>query len=137
MSACGTYCDHPSGPTGDQDTRAFRAEVEVENPELRVLPGMIASVRLDRTLATGALVIPQDWLVTRRDGVGAFLDDHGIARYVSVHAGRIVRDQVVIDGGLEVGNRIVIKGHRSLADGDKLIVTRSGRCCENGRVNFD
>jgi RND family efflux transporter MFP subunit len=124
-------------PTGDQDTRAFRAEVEVDNPDMKVLPGMIASVNLDRTLATDAVVIPQGWLVTRRDGVGAFLDDGGVARYVSVKAGKIVRDLVVIDEGLSVGDRVVITGHRSLSDGDRLMVSREGHCCKDGRATFD
>ncbi len=124
-------------PTGDRDTRAFRAEVEVTNGDMKVLPGMIASVRLDRTLESGAVVIPQDWLVTRRDGVGAFLDDGGVANYVPVKAGRVVRDLVVIDAGLSAGDRLVIKGHRSLADGDRLMVSRSGVCCTEGRVRFD
>ncbi|MGD8860094.1 MAG: efflux RND transporter periplasmic adaptor subunit [Myxococcales bacterium] len=124
-------------PTGDQETRAFRAEVEVENGDMKVLPGMIASVRLDRTLETGGVVIPQDWLITRRDGVGVFLEQDGVVHYRPVKAGRVVRDQVIIDEGLQAGDRIVITGHRQLADGDPVVITREGQCCKRGRVAFD
>jgi RND family efflux transporter MFP subunit len=124
-------------PTGDQETRAFRAEVEVDNADMKVLPGMIASVRLDRTLQTGGVVIPQDWLITRRDGVGVFLENDAVAHYRPVKAGRVVRDQVIIDEGLQAGDRIVIKGHRQLADGDSLVITREGQCCKRGRVAFE
>ena len=124
-------------PTGSRDTRAFRVEVEVDNPELRNKPGMIASVDVARTLAQDSVVIPQDWLVTRRDGVGVFLVQDGKARYVPVKAGRVVREQVVIDEGLSPGAQVVIKGHRQLADGDALIVARHGRCCTDGRAVFN
>ena len=124
-------------PTGDRDTRAFEAEVAVDNPDLQIKPGMIASVSIDRTLADGATVIPQDWLVTRRDGIGVFIDDSGAARFVAVKPGQVVRDQVVIAEGLLPGARLVIRGHRDLSDGDPLSVAREGMCCKNGKAKFD
>jgi len=124
-------------PTGDRDTRAFEAEVSVDNADLKIKPGMIATVSIDRTLASGATVIPQDWLVTRRDGVGVFVDEGGKARFVAVKPGQIVRDQVVIAEGLLPGARLVIRGHRDLTDGDPLSVAREGVCCTNGRAQFD
>jgi len=124
-------------PTGDQDTRAFRAEVEVDNADLSIMPGMIASVSVARTLEAGAVVVPQDWLVTKRDGVGVFIEHDGKVRYQPVKAGRVVREDVVIDEGVNEGARVVIKGHRELADGDPVVVVREGRCCNDGRVLFD
>lgn len=124
-------------PTGDQDTRAFEAEVSVDNPAGHLKPGMIASVQLDRTIAEGAFVVPQDWLVTRLNGVGVFLDDDGKARFVKVTPGQVVRDQVIVREGLSEGARLVIKGHRNLADGDPLSIAREGVCCTDGRVRFD
>ena len=38
--------------------------------------------------------------------------------------------------GLEAGARVVVVGQRGLAEGDPLIVSREGRCCENGRVVY-
>lgn len=123
-------------PAADISTRLFTVEVAVENPERRLLPGMIAEVRLVEELAEGAVVIPQDWLVTRRDGVGVFLEQDGVATWRSVEAGAIVHDQVVIRGGLSVDDRVVMTGHRELAEGDSLILTREGVCCEGGRAVF-
>lgn len=120
-------------PTGDPETRAFRVEVEVDNGDGRVLPGMIATARVRGTLASGAVVIPQDWLVTRREGVGVFLDESGVATYRSVTAGKVVREQVIIDHGLAQGDRLIMTGHRSLVEGDPLVISREGVCCTDGR----
>jgi hypothetical protein len=37
---------------------------------------------------------------------------------------------------LAAGDKVVFIGHRALADGDPLIVSRTARCCENGRVAY-
>jgi len=122
---------------GDLKTRAFEAEIEVPNPDHRLLPGMIVTVAVSQSLATDSVIIPQDWLVTRLSDVGVFLDDDGVARWRKLDLGDIVRDQVVVKAGLSEADRVVITGHRDLADGDHLLIMREGVCCENGRAVFN
>lgn len=124
------------GTAADLETRAFTAEIEVENADRELLPGMIASVNVAKNVSEDAVVIPQDWLVTKRDGVGVFLVENDVAHWQPVEPGQVVRNQVVIREGISVGDRLVITGHRGLADGDALLVAREGRCCEQGRVTF-
>jgi hypothetical protein len=42
----------------------------------------------------------------------------------------------VVTEGLLPGEAIVITGHRDLAPGDPLLVSRAGVCCSNGRAVF-
>ncbi|MFT5686441.1 MAG: membrane fusion protein (multidrug efflux system) [Myxococcota bacterium] len=123
-------------PAADLQTRSFTVEIAVDNPDGRLLPGMIASASIGGELASDAVVIPQDWLVTRIDGVGVFVDEDGVARWRDVTPGQIIHDQVVITDGVSVGDRVVFTGHRGLADGDTLLKTREGVCCTNGRVTY-
>lgn len=123
-------------PAADLRTRTFTAKIEVPNPDGALLPGMIASVRLARTVGRNAIVLPQDALVTQLDGIGVFLDQGGVARWRPVKVGAVVHDQVIIEDGLADGEKVIVTGHRELADGDPLIVLRSGKCCTNGRVVF-
>lgn len=123
-------------PTGDLRTRAFEAEVEVPNPDGRLLPGMIASVRVAEVVAQGTVVVPQDFLVTRREGIGAFVEERGGARWRPLELGQIAGSQVVVRSGLVVRDRLVVVGHRDLAEGDPLLVAREGSCCRDGRVVF-
>ena len=53
-----------------------------------------------------------------------------------IELGEVVRDQVFVDSGLEKGARIIITGHRSLLDGDPVLIAREGACCTRGRVKF-
>lgn len=123
-------------PAASLQTRAFTVEVAVDNPERRLLPGMIASVRVYETLAEDTVIVPQGWLVTRIDSVGVFVDVDNRAVWRPVHSGGIVRDQVIIKDGLSVGDRVIMTGHRGLAEGDALIIAREGTCCDGGRAAF-
>lgn len=123
-------------PAADLRTRAFPAEVEVPNPERQLLPGMIARVKVQRPVLQDAVVIPQDWLVTRRDQRGVFVVSEGSAVWRDVVLGEVIHDRVVVTEGLEPGEVVVINGHRDLVDGDPLIISREGRCCSEGRPVF-
>jgi len=120
----------------DLETRTFLAEVEVPNPEGRLLPGMIASIGIEAGVDGSALVLPQDWLVTSMQGLGVFVEEDGVARWRPVRAGALVHDQLIIEEGLAAGDRIVITGQRGLADGDRLLISREGVCCTHGRATF-
>lgn len=124
-------------PAADLKTRAFEIELSVKNAERRLLPGMIARVRLDVELDGEMIVIPQYVLVTRRKGNGVFVVEEDLARWRPLQLGRVVRDQVIVDSGLEPEAEIVVTGHRELVEGDAITVVRTGTCCTDGRVEFD
>ncbi len=83
------------------------------------------------------LVISQDWLVTRPEGVGVFVEQEGKAVWRPVKLGEVVRKQVEVKRGLQAGDALIIVGHRELVDGDQVLVQRKGRCCVQGRASFD
>ncbi len=139
----------------DLKTRAFEVVIELPNADEQLLPGMIANVTLKTGPATtrapsgasgdgerpdaqapGSIVIAQDWLVTRPDGVGVFVVKDGKAAWRPVRVGSVLRKQVSIEEGLADGDVLIIVGHRDLVEGDKVLVQRKGRCCVNGRAIF-
>lgn len=141
VSASGTGALHQGvvrhiGPAADLRTRSFPVEVFVDNPDGTLLPGMIASVRVRSQVGEGALVIPQDWVVTKLEGPGVFVDVDNVAEWRDLELGAVIRDQVVVLDGLSVDERLIITGHRELAQGDELLVVREGVCCEGGRAVF-
>ncbi len=123
-------------PAADLQTRAFRVVVEVPNPERTLLPGMIAYVSLAEEVEAGRVMLPQYVLVTRLEGNGVFVNDGGVARWRPLVLGPVIRDQVIVESGVTTAEQVIVTGHRELADGDAVIVNRSGRCCEEGRVIF-
>jgi multidrug efflux system membrane fusion protein len=112
-------------------------EVTVPNPDHKLLPGMIANVAFQSKDLSGALLIPQDLLVTRLDSNGVFIvDKEQVAHWRPLQLGEIVGQQVEVTGGIRKGERIVSVGMRSLSEGDKVIISREGVCCTDGNVVF-
>lgn len=122
-------------PTADLNTRAFEVDVEVANPSGELLPGMVASVTARRDLGEGFLV-PQDWILSKGQTHGVYVEVDGFAEWREVTLGQVVRNQVFIDAGLSEGDRVVMVGHRELLAGDALLVAREGTCCADGRAQF-
>jgi len=123
-------------PAADPRTRTFMAEISVPNPDGALLPGMIAGALLSAEAATDAIVLPQDWLVTARSGVGVFVVEEGHAAWRPVETGAVVHDQIIVLGGIGEGDQVVMVGQRNLVDGDAVLVVREGVCCTDGRATF-
>ena len=124
-------------PAADLQTRTFMIEVEVDNPASKLLPGMIAQVAFASKGSADAILLPQDLLVTRRDGNGVFLlgkDETAVWRPLTL--GAIIGTEVEVKDGLTVGDKVVSQGQRSLSQGDHLLVTREGHCCTEGRIVY-
>ncbi|MCG8554862.1 MAG: efflux RND transporter periplasmic adaptor subunit [Proteobacteria bacterium] len=124
-------------PTADLRTRSFMVKVEVPNRDEVLRPGMIAKVEFHQVAEREQLIMPQELLVTRLDGNGVFVvDEQSVARWRPLTLGQVIGDQIVVEAGLEGGEMVVVVGHRSLSDGDALILARQGECCTKGRVVF-
>jgi RND family efflux transporter MFP subunit len=102
------------GRTVDPDKRTVHLWIEVTNPEGRLLPEMFADVTLVTQVATEALVVPLDAVLTegaeqfvfvengdtyiRQSLVLGLRDD----RYVEVREGLFPGDRIVVRGGYEL-----------------------------------
>ena len=117
--------------------RIFPVEVTIANPERTLLPGMIARVRLVGDSVGDTLVLPQDWLVSRKDTQGVFTIADDRAAWRPLELGEVIRNQVVVRSGLAIGDDVVIMGQRELFDGDPVMVVRGGVCCRDGHAVFD
>lgn len=114
------------GATVDPSTRTFAIEVEIANPGGRIKPEMIANVALLRREFEDVIVVPQEALVRTADGFRAFVvegqGDQTTARAVDVVLGANAGNEIVVEQGLEPGQRLVIVGQQQLAGGDQVRV---------------
>lgn len=126
---------HQISRVGDGKTRSFQVDVQVDNPDQRLLPGMVSRVTVGQSLGQ-AMVIPQDWVISKLDGHGVFVEREGKANWQAIKLGDVIQNQVVVEEGLAIDDRIITVGHRELLDGDPVLVAREGRCCTSGRVTY-
>ena len=113
-------------PAADPKARSFEITVAIDNPDLKLRSGMIASIQVaDKVADRRPVRIPIDALVheptrdqylvytvEKKDGGAA------TARAVHVRPGPLVGNQVSILDGLTAGQRIVASGANLLRSGD-------------------
>lgn len=114
------------GATVDPQNRTFPIEIRMANPGGLVKPEMVANVLVQRRNLAEAVVVPQDALVRVEDGYVAFVaeqdGDGMVARVRPVELGTSQNNEVVVESGLSAGDRLIVVGHKSVADGDRINV---------------
>ncbi|MFT5504703.1 MAG: RND family efflux transporter MFP subunit [Gammaproteobacteria bacterium] len=110
-------------PVFDSATRQARIELLVNNPELRLKPGMFVRALLTLQAVKDATIVPEQALIRRDDLTGVFLvdEDRKTARWKSVEVGIRQSNKVqIVDPPMS--GRIVILGQQLLEDGSDLRV---------------
>ncbi len=115
----------------DTTSRKFPVEIEVENQDQRILPGMMARVALQLGEPVPSRALPRDAVLDqfgveyvfaiRKEGEGLVAE----RRRVEVRAIPFRPEQVEVVGGLEEGDEIAILGMAELRDGTRVRVRAS------------
>lgn len=110
--------------------RTFPVELVLPNPGGSIKPEMVANLALVRRSQGDAIVIPQEALVRTETGYIVFVVEESsqgaLARAREVEVGSAQENQVLILSGLETGERLVVVGQMSVADGDRVNVVKKG-----------
>lgn len=114
------------GTAVDRESRTFPIEIVMDNPEGEVKPYMIANVRVLMRRIDEAIVVPRDVLLRTEEGQQAIVVVEGengpVAEARDVTLGATSEDEVVVTGGLEAGERLVVRGHQMVDPGDRVRV---------------
>ena len=114
------------GATVDPENRTFSVELVLPNPGRRIKPEMIAEITVVRQEIEGAIVVPQQALVSMEEGYVVFVVEGSgegavaAARPVQVLAGQ--GNEAVVGSGLDSGERLVVVGQQGLTAGDRVRV---------------
>jgi len=112
-------------PELDRRTRTITVEAKLrENIEL--LSGMFARVKIPVNKIENAKVIPQSALLARVDGTFVVWKvKSGIVQPITVKVLLEANGEIAIEGDLQVGETVVIRGNESLRAGAKVKVMKS------------
>lgn len=115
-------------PTIDPDTRTLLVRAALDNADHRLRPGLFARVDLGVSRRDGVVMIPEEAVLQRADGQVVFrLVDGSRVERRSVETGQHADGEVEVRG-LEVRDRVVVRGQHLLTDGVRVSVrTPDGR----------
>lgn len=105
-------------------SRTFEVEILINNREKLLKPGMNANVQISEYTRTDAVVINQDLIVDYGDEQYLFVLDGDIARKRVIKLGGRNENMVLIESGLNPGEKVIYEGFQSVKDGDKVQVVQ-------------
>ena len=110
-------------PTLNPDSHTFPVEIEVNNTDLRLRPGMFSRVTMnfgthDRPLVPDMAVLKQ----TGSNDRYVFVEKDGKAIYTLIQLGTRIGDKYEIISGLSAGDRVIVQGNTGLIDGAEVQV---------------
>ena len=109
-------------PRIDMDTRTVRVRAEIENTDLKLRPGMLLTIEVERHI-DHVLQLPESAIIPIQDKQFVFVVEQDKAVRKSVKTGRRKPGLVEIIDGLNMGEHVVIEGALKLRDGSQVAVS--------------
>lgn len=111
-------------PAINEETRTFSGYIVINNPELKLRPGMFAKADIVTIRKDSVLSIPKDIIKNRRGGKLVYTVDRNTADEKVIHTGISNDKYIEVEKGLEPGDKIVVKGYEWLRNRSKVKVMK-------------
>lgn len=107
-----------------EGTNTFETTIVIDNPALRLRPGMIGRVRLEVRTVPDALLVPMLALVKRENGMVLFVEQDGVVEERPVEPGAVQGEEILVREGLAPGESVVVVGQQDLVHGQSVVVMK-------------
>ncbi|MCW3806228.1 efflux RND transporter periplasmic adaptor subunit [Plebeiibacterium marinum] len=109
-------------PAIDIDSRTFKGRVYINNPEVKLRPGMFVKADIVIDKKDSVIVISKDAILVRDYGKVVFVARGDEARERRITTGMEHEDRIEVVDGLRVEERLIIKGFETLKNRSKIKV---------------
>lgn len=111
-------------PAINEDTRTFSGYIVIENPNLKLRPGMFAKADIITVRKDSVLSIPKEIIKNRRGSKVVYTVNRSTAEEKNVTTGISNDKYVEIEKGLAKDDKIVVKGYEWLRNRSKVKVMK-------------
>ncbi|MDH3647989.1 MAG: efflux RND transporter periplasmic adaptor subunit [Gammaproteobacteria bacterium] len=109
-------------PSADMRSQSFELRIDMPETSDWVI-GQLISAAVPMTNSKQSLAMPRDALILRREGAYVFrINSGGRAERVPVETGDSSGDLIAVEGDLQAGDKVVIRGAETLTDGRQVTV---------------
>jgi RND family efflux transporter MFP subunit len=110
----------------DSSTRTLRTEIDVENANAVLVPGVYANVKLALSTVSRNFVLPANTLLFRSEGLRvALIDAQQRVHLQPITLGRDFGSTVEVTEGIDANMRIVLNPSDSLNEGEKVNIAKN------------
>ncbi len=111
-------------PAIDAETRTFKASIVIDNPDWKFRPGMFVKAETIVARKDSAIVIPKNIILQSRNSKIVYVVERGAADDRRIEIGLENPTEVEVIEGLNVDDRLIVKGYETLSDQTKVKVIR-------------
>ena len=104
----------------DKATRTIKSYALIDNKDSYLRPGLLLNIDIILEEIKGAILIPEQAILTSRDYSYVFVIDNDTARLQKVTKGINNQGKTQILDGVNEGDMVVTLGHEKLKDGSKI-----------------
>jgi membrane fusion protein (multidrug efflux system) len=105
--------------------RLYNLELVVDNPDGRILPGMFARVEIVKKRFEDTLAVPLYAVISQNNENFVYLEKDNKAEKRPVELGILEGWMIQVKSGLEVGDNVIIVGHRQVDEGQTVQVIKN------------
>ena len=113
---------HRIATTASPGTRTFHTQIEIDNEDGAIRPGMIARVSLLRREFPDSFLIPMNAVIPLDERHVVFLEENGLAHLREITVGLMQGAEVQVVDGLSPGERLIVTGQRDVRPGEAVAV---------------
>lgn len=108
-------------PMISSETRTFSGKLQINNPDLKLRPGMFVKADIITAKKDSVIVIPKNIILSGNRGKFVFVvERNSAADDRTITTGIENKDYVEVLEGLSVNDRLIIKGFETLRDNSKV-----------------
>jgi len=107
-------------PVVSTETRTFKGKLLIDNPDLKLRPGMFVKADIEIARRDSAIVISKEIIVSGNRGKTVFIVEKGAARDRIITTGLETETMVEVIEGLKKNERVVTKGFETLRNNSKV-----------------
>lgn len=111
-------------PAINEDTRTFSGYIMIDNPQLKLRPGMFAKADVITVHKDSVLTVPKEILKSRRGGKVVYVVERSTADERVIHTGISDNKYIEVESGLQAGDKVVVKGYEWLRNRSKVKVMK-------------
>jgi RND family efflux transporter MFP subunit len=114
-------------PVPDQRTQIYPVEIEIDNADNLIKPGMFAEILFDIEKRDNVLAIPSGAVQEDNGKKYVYVVENGIVKKRDIEIGLDNGNYVEIKSGLKEKDKVVVKGQNYVEDGEKVKVVRGDK----------
>jgi membrane fusion protein, multidrug efflux system len=111
-------------PAINADTRTFKGNISINNPELILRPGMFVKADIVTDHRDSVIVIPKNIILSRQRGKTVFIVDRGVASERVIETGLENVTEAEVVKGLAKNERVVTSGFETLSNNSKVKIIK-------------